>query len=193
MTARRGNRVAALCVAVAGALLGHWLTYVAISPDHGAREALLRHTGHGYLAVANQVGLALALVSLAAVFLRGLTAPGARATSGTRLLGRLSLFQAGAFGAMEVVERVTSGAPLDALLRDGLLPVGLLVQVGVAAACALLIGWLIRAAAVVVEVIGPREPPVWSAPVPFLAPTTPADRSRIAWARPRLRAPPSAV
>jgi hypothetical protein len=193
MTARRGYRVTALCVAVGGALLGHWLTYVLIAPAGGAREALLRHTGHGYLAVANDVGLVLALGSLGAVFLRGLTAPGAPPTSGTRLLGRLSLFQSGAFGVMEVLERVTSGAPLDGLLRDGLLPVGLLVQVGVAAGCAILIGWLVRAAALVVEVIGPHEPRVWSAPVPFLAPVAPAGRSRIAWTRPCLRAPPSAV
>jgi len=74
----------------------------------------------------------LALGSLAAVFLRGLTARGAPPTSGTRLFARLSLFHVGAFVAMEVLERVTSGAPLDGLLRDGLLPVGPLVQVGVA-------------------------------------------------------------
>jgi hypothetical protein len=130
--------------AVGGVLLGHWLTYVAESP--GATDALLRQTGHAYLAPANEAGVVVALAVLAVVFLGGLTGDAHEPPSFGRLVARLVAFQLFAFVAMEVLERITSGAPLSGLMHHGLLAVGVAIQILVALLVALLIRSLVRAA-----------------------------------------------
>lgn len=130
--------------AVGGVLLGHWLTYLVESP--GATDALLRHTGHAYLAPANEAGVMVALVALAVVFLGGLTGDAHAPPPFGRLAARLIAFQLFAFVGMEVLERVTSGAPLSGLMHHGLLAVGVAIQILVALLVALLIRSLVRAA-----------------------------------------------
>lgn len=134
-------------IAVAGVLLGHWLTYAIVTPDVHRRAAQLAATGHAYLNVADTVGMALALMACAAIFLRRLTAPddGALTPIGD-VAARLAIFQVAAFTGMEILERLWSGAPVAGVLRGGLLPLGIAIQFALAAVAALAIRWLLRAA-----------------------------------------------
>ena len=142
MDARR--RPAVLGVAVGGVLAGHWLTYMTVSPTSHAREALLHDTGHAYLGLANDVGLLVVMAASAAIFLGRLTAKDLN----TRMSITRSIvgFQVGAFLAMEVLERITAGAPLASLAHHLLLPVGIALQIGVGVLASVLIRWLLRVA-----------------------------------------------
>jgi hypothetical protein len=152
-TASSAQRIAAFGVAAGGVLLGHWVTYTLAGPHgQGAPEALA-HTGHGYLTLANDVALTLALAGVALVFLGRLTRGGDDDAPGWRMTAlRLAVFQIAAFGAMETLERLTAGAPMRDLV--GLIPVGVAVQGVLAAAGALLIAWLLRAAASIEAALG---------------------------------------
>jgi hypothetical protein len=192
MMARPSRRsAAALGAAVGGVLLGHWVTYLAVSPLAHAREALLHRTGHAYLGFANDAGLVLALSALAWMFLGRLTgrteAPGFR-----RLALRLVAFQVTAFAAMEVLERLTSGAPFGELVWDGILLVGVAIQVGSALLVALVVRIVLRGADRVAAVFGqPRPVHVRS----FLAiplPSTPFVFPRRSLAAAGVRGPPAA-
>jgi hypothetical protein len=151
MSAHRANRGAALGVAAGGVLLGHWLTYQAVAPQTLARQELLARTGHAYLGLANDIGLAIALAGLAAVFLSRLTRRDSPPASTMRWCARLAAFQVGAFATMEFVERLGAGAPLGGVLHDGLLPLGLMIQVGVALAGAVAVRWLLHVAEIAAE------------------------------------------
>jgi hypothetical protein len=139
---RSGRRQAVYGAAVGGVLLGHWLTYLAESP--GGTDALLRQTGHAYLTPANEAGVVVALVALAVVFLGGLTGDADESPPFGRLAARLAAFQLFGFVAMEVMERITSGAPLSGLVD--LLAVGVAIQILVALLVALLVRSFVRAA-----------------------------------------------
>jgi hypothetical protein len=159
MSGRRTNRGAALGVAAGGVLLGHWLTYQVVAPHALARQALLARTGHAYLGLANDIGLAVALAGLAAVFLSRLTRRDSAPASTIRWCARLAAFQVGAFASMELVERLGGGAPLRGVLHDGLLPLGLMIQVGVALAGAVAVRWLLHVAEIAAE--GGRPASLW--------------------------------
>jgi hypothetical protein len=140
------RRRAALGVAAGGVLLGHALTYLLVDPNAHQRAADLARTGHAYLGVANDLGLIAALVALSAVFLGGLTRRDADAPGFGKLAGRLVAFQVAAFACMEVVERLSAGAPVSGVLHHGILPLGIAVEAAIAVLGALVIAWLIRAA-----------------------------------------------
>jgi hypothetical protein len=150
------QRSAAFGVAAGGVLLGHWVTYTLTGlSGHGASGSMA-HTGHGYLSLANDFALTLALAGVALVFLGRLTrvdddAPGWRVTA-----LRLAVFQIAAFGSMETLERLTAGAAMHDLL--GLIPLGVVVQGALAVIGALLIAWLLRAAASVEAALGTAPP-----------------------------------
>ncbi len=186
-TTSSAPRSAAFGVAAGGVLLGHWVTYTVAGPrGQGAPEAMA-HTGHGYLTLANDVALTLALAGVALVFLGRLTrgdddAPGWRMTA-----FRLAAFQIAAFGAMETLERLTAGAPMRDLV--GLIPVGVAVQGVLAAAGALLIAWLLRAAASIEAALGTAP----ALPLPAavsLAIASCRPRARLAVAADGIRGPP---
>ena len=59
---------------------------------------------------------------------------------------------------MEIMERVSSGAPLADLMQRGLLPSGIAVQVAVALAGALAVRWLLRAAGRLQEILAQPAP-----------------------------------
>lgn len=186
-TASSAPRSAAFGVAAGGVLLGHWVTYTVAGPrGQGAPEAMA-HTGHGYLTLANDVALTLALAGVALVFLGRLTrgdddAPGWRMTA-----FRLAAFQIAAFGTMETLERLTAGAPMRDLV--GLIPVGVAVQGVLAAAGALLIAWLLRAAASIEAALGTAP----ALPLPAavsLAIASCRPRARLAVAADGIRGPP---
>lgn len=150
MNARR--RVATLGVAVGGVLTGHWLTYLIVSPESHARASMLRDSGHTYLGLANDAALVLALAAFASIFLGRLTHrdPGRAGPIAGSVVG----FQVAAFAIMELLERVTAGAPLHPLLQGPIVPVGVTVQIGVALLAAALIGLLLRAADRVAAFVG---------------------------------------
>jgi hypothetical protein len=153
------RRVATLGVAVGGVLVGHWLTYELVSPGGHARTTLLRATGHAYLGFANDLALILALAAFAALFVGQLSAANGtgRAVGITR---RVVAFQVSAFVLMEVLERVTAGAPLSELIRAGVLPIGIATQAVVALVAAASIRWMLRVADRVAAVLSrPAVPP----------------------------------
>lgn len=184
---RRG--VAALLLAVGGVLAGHGLTYRLLAPSAHARETLLARSGHSYLAFANDLALILALSAIATMFLGRLVRRAEGLPDRNALVLRLALFQAVAFAAMEALERVTAGDPLSGLLQHGLLPAGLVIQVAIALAIALLIRWLLRAAETLAGLLA-RPRLARSDPLPVAAPGR-VDRVRsIARSAVGLRGPP---
>lgn len=165
---------AAAGLAAGGVLVAHALTYALVAPDAGARDRLLAATGHGYLPAANFVALLSVLITLGALFLGRLTRPWG--TPGWQQLGaRLAAFQVGAFLAMELLERLGSGAPLAGLVRSGALVIGVATQLVIAGAVTLLVRLVLRASDKVAAALG-------------LAPRSPAARGRVqrsaAFARP---------
>jgi hypothetical protein len=158
MSGHRVNRSAVLGVAAGGVLLGHWITYRLASPHAHAREALLARTGHAYLGFVNDLGIALTVAAVAAVFLGHLTQRDHPPAGVGRWFLRLAGFQVGAFLAMEVLERVSSGAPLADLMHHGLLPWGVAVQVAVALAGAVAVRLLLRAAGRLQEIFAAPAP-----------------------------------
>jgi hypothetical protein len=143
LSARR--RLATLCVAVGGVLVGHWLTYLAAAPIAGSRAAILHETGHAYLGMANDLALVAALAAMAAMFIGQLTRPAPPGQLG-ELTGRVIRFQVSAFVLLEVLERVTAGSPLAELIHTGILPIGIAAQVGIGWLAARAIRWLLRTA-----------------------------------------------
>ena len=139
------HRLATLGIAVGGVLTGHWLTYLVVSPGEHARTTLLRVTGHAYLGFANDLVLILALSAFAALFVGQLSVATGTART-VEITGRVAAFQVSAFVLLEVLERVTAGAPLGELIRTGVLPIGIATQVVVALVAAASIRWLLRVA-----------------------------------------------
>lgn len=140
------RRRSALGVAAGGVLAGHWLTYVLVDPHVHQRTTELASTGHAYLGLANDLGLIAALVALSTIFLGGLTGHERKRPSLRTLTARLATFQVLAFAAMELLERMSAGAPVAGVMHHAILPVGLTIQVVIAALDALVIHWLLRAA-----------------------------------------------
>jgi len=135
-----------LGLALGGVLLGHAVTYRVLTPDAHARTVELAQTGHGYLGGANALGCFAAIAALSVLFLGRLV----RAHDATpRVLWRLVAYQLTTFAAMEVLERLGSGAGLRQL--PPVILVGLPAQVLVAALVALLVRFLVRAATVVAD------------------------------------------
>jgi hypothetical protein len=200
MHARRGGRLsdrtALAGVAATGMLVGHLLTYLVVRPDAHAREILLSHTGHGSFSTMLEAAILLAIAGCASLLVRvagGRRRPGdPTAVMGFGgVVGRLALLQCGAFAAMEVVERLASGAPVSGVLAGHLLFVGLAIQVLVAGLGALVLRWLTRAA----EWIGVRlRRPRRRVPVAWPFPPSVGVRTRLATlGSVRVRAPPRSV
>ena len=184
------QRTAVFGVAAGGVLLGHWLTYAIAGPHGDAVQAVTTRIEHGYLSLANDLALALALAGVAIVFLGRLTRGDDAAPTWRATALRLGAFQVAAFGAMETLERLSAGAPMHDLL--GLMPVGIAVQAGLALLGALLIACLLRAAAFVESMLGaaPRLPRPRAAA--WLALAAPPPRARLAVAADGIRGPPPA-
>jgi hypothetical protein len=153
MTARRPSRGIVLGIASGCVVLGHWFTYILVDPSAEARASLLTRTGHAYLGVASQLALDVTLAALALLFLKRF-APNERGAPAFGALGRrLAGFQVGAFLAMEVGERLASGSPLSELSHGALLPVGIAVQMVLAALGAVVILRLLRTADAAAELL----------------------------------------
>jgi hypothetical protein len=141
-------------------VVGHTLAYVLAMPDPGARLVLLATTGHTYwstaIAVAVVCGLAVCgLASVASSLIRQFRAdllaarrPPERSLG--RLAGRLAVLQVGIYLVQETLERVAVAASPGSLLQGRLLTVGLVAQLVVALALAV----VLRAAGLVAESAG---------------------------------------
>ena len=141
--------------AVGGVLAGHWLTYLAVAPAASSRTAILLQTGHAYLGLANDVALVVALAALATMFIGQLADPTPVGwLSG--IAARVIRFQVCAFVLLEVLERVTAGAPLAELIHTGILPIGIVAQAAIGYVAAQAIRWLLRAADRVAAALGRR-------------------------------------
>lgn len=157
MTGPHGRRlVPALSVAGAGLLLGHSLAYALATPA-ATRDRVLDATGHGYLPYAMQVAMLAGALGLAGIFLSRLTRRGGGG-SFTRDACVFLAVQSSAYVAIEVGERLLSGAPLDDLAHGPLLAIGLGVQVVVAIAGAGLVRISERVAEAVEAIDGSDAP-----------------------------------
>lgn len=153
---RVGSRVPLAAAAVAAAVAGHALTYLFTVPAAQARALLLAESGHGYWPTAVAAAVVLGLLALVSTttrhFLRGFRRPArperalARPERLEWLALRLALLQISIYVVQEVVERLAAGAPVAGVLHDGVLVVGILVQILVACGVALALALLGHAA-----------------------------------------------
>jgi hypothetical protein len=190
MTARR--RIATMGIAVGGVLAGHWLTYLAVAPAASSRAAILRQTGHAYLGLANDVALVVALAALATMFIGQLASP-TPAGRLPRIATRVIRFQVCAFVLLEVLERVTAGAPLAELVHTGILPIGIAAQVAIGYIAAQAIRWLLRSADRVAAALARPAAPQRRADTRPLLPEVVSVPARRVLSAAGVRGPPSTV
>jgi hypothetical protein len=150
-SAFRGLPVAG--IAAVGVLLGHWLAYTVAFPAGTERGHVLLDTGHAYWLTAVLLSVVLVVVGLAVVVgrLAGSDHAGSAHERFTALSRRLAGVQVAAFTAMELIERLATGAPLGHLLDHQVFILGLAAQVVVACGGALVLWWFGRAAEAVVK------------------------------------------
>lgn len=151
VVSRDARHQAALAgAAVAGAVVGHDLTYLLTVPDPHARAALLGETGHGYWFAAVATAVVLGGVALGLTLVRHFRVgwQGRTATSGRRVLPvtqRLACMQVAIFVVQELTERLIVGAPLAGMLQHEM-AAGIAVQIIVAFAGAVLLALVARSA-----------------------------------------------
>ena len=143
---------AVLGVAGLGLVLGHWLTYLLDVPDAHARAAVLAQSGHAYLPFATRVATIAGIATFAVAFLGRLVRHD-RDWSARSTFAWLAGFQVGAFLTMEILERATSGASVLHLFHGTILPVGILVQLVIAAVGVVLLRLLLRAADAIADLL----------------------------------------
>jgi hypothetical protein len=191
-TRRRIWAPAVAAIGAAGLLLAHRVAYLVAVPDERHRDALLARTGHGYMPGVSEIVGALALGAVLALLLSGLGGPDHEGSpSFARLAGRMSSLQVSIFVAMEMTERISSRAPLAEMLHDHVLVIGIAVQIIVAAAGALLLRRLTRAADRVTWIFARSPSPAFGASTPLL-PTARTLRSLPLFGAVAVRGPPPA-
>jgi hypothetical protein len=176
-----------------GAVAGHAVTYMVAIPDPVTRQLFLAATGHGYLPAVVPAALILGIFAALSTVIRHLG--GDRENSVDRwtwgrTIETLGFLQCAIFLTQETVERVAVGAPLGTLFHDHVLPIGLLVQLGVAVAVTLVLFALGRTVEAAVAVLSRRTPAPREgrcfAPVPMSG-----LRSRLVAVAGSIRAPPA--
>lgn len=128
-------------VAWSGLILGHVVAYVLAYPLEGTRHAHLLATGHGSFGLLALAGLVAVPVALVLSVAHGLAGRDDLSVRGTAL--RLAAVQTAGFLLLEVAERHLSVA---AALSDPAVLIGVVVQIVVAVAGALLLVFLVRGA-----------------------------------------------
>ncbi len=179
----------ALPLLAAGSLFAHSLAYALVEPGAAERARLLRSTGHGYLAVAPILlggCAALVLAAIAAYALRG-----RRGRVSPAPAWPLALVPLAGFALQEQLERLMSGAPLDALEPTFL--VGVALQLPFALAAVLLARRLARAAESVGRALALAPPRLRPRGARARAPRgVLAARPVLAFAQPKRGPPPAA-
>jgi hypothetical protein len=148
---RVAHRLPLTGVAVAGAVVGHMVAYVLAVPSPTVRVALLGATGHAYWTAAIAAAVVLGLASLATALRRRFRAGrlAGRPEPGERLgivAGQLAGFQIAIYLVQETLERLEAGIPAHALLDGRLLVTGVIIQMAIALALAVLLTLAGRAA-----------------------------------------------
>jgi hypothetical protein len=182
-----GRRSAvALGIAAGGMVLGHVLAYLIAFPVGAARHRHLMEAGHDSFHTVVTVAGLLAGAAAAAVVVRGLRTGGRTSAPLARSLAAL---QVGGFLLLEVIER---HGRIDLALADPGVRVGVLVQVVVALALALLLRAFVGVVRAVVSLLrrGARKRPR-PVPPPVVAVLRPPAAELLASAR--RRAPPDAL
>lgn len=124
-----------------GAFLAHGLTYLLALINSAERQTLLQQTGHSYSGFAAPAAVVFGVFSAVVLVGRHLR-PQQRSFRRQTLFHSafsLAAVQVLLFTAIEVGERLISGAPLGGLLAHGVFPLGLVIQVLVALGLALLL------------------------------------------------------
>jgi hypothetical protein len=190
------HRLPFALAAVAGAVLGHALTYLVTVPNADARAEVLAGTGHGYWPLAVATAVALSLLSAGTTitrrFLAGLRRAPRDATPGgvAPRIARLALLQVAIYLVQEVTERIAAGAPVSGLAHTQLL-VGVVVQMLVAGAVAAVLLGLGRAAEAAGRALTARVTPAADRSAGHW-PTEPRRAWRLLGGALAIRAPPAA-
>jgi hypothetical protein len=177
-------------MATGAVVLGHQIAYLLAVPSGTERSFVLAGTGHAYLPTTTRLALLLAVAAAGGLFLRSLTRPAEEPARGP-LFRSLALAQAGMFVAMEIAERLATGAPIAGVFTHGILFLGIAVQLLLAFGLAAVVKLLFRAheaAAGIGATSLPRPRPVITFPAQA-DPFVPNDLHRGVAAP---RAPPSA-
>jgi hypothetical protein len=186
----RPRRGAVIGIAAAGVFAGHRLTYLLVSPDPVARDALLHRTGHEYLSFASELASVAAIVGLAALVLGRLTRRGGQLPGAGELIARLAGFQVLAFVSVEILERVVSAGGLGDLTH--VLPIGVAVQLALSLAAGLVLRLILRGADRAAAVLGRATIPARLRSLGGPAHTAYVVRLPVALAAGTIRGPPSA-
>jgi hypothetical protein len=142
--------------AFVGLIVGHLLSYLIAIPDPTRRATVLADSGHAYLHLAGDVAVILGFAAAVTVGLRAVAARDATdRSSAARFAWRLGSLQAGAFIAMELGERLVSGGTFGELFADHLFGIGIVVQLVIAAAGALLLRLIGRVAVRIADALAP--------------------------------------
>lgn len=129
-------------LAFAGLLIGHFVAYLVVVPDHGMRAAVLEATGHrahGLFVPLAGAALLGAAIGLIAHQLRGRASAPGREWSPMRVALTLWLLQTTAFIALEASERALSSHAVSELLHEPAFVLGLALQAIVALAGAIIV------------------------------------------------------
>lgn len=148
--------------AFVGLFVGHLLSYLIAIPDPARRAAVLARSGHAYLHLAGDAAVFFGFAAVVTIGLRAVTKRDAADRPSTAHLAlRLGALQAGAFVAIELGERLVSGAGLGELFADHVFGIGIVVQLAIAAVGALLLRWIGRVAVRIVDALvrPPRRRP----------------------------------
>jgi hypothetical protein len=163
MSERRHLRdLPAFGFAFVGLIVGHLLSYLIAIPDPARRAVVLAQSGHAYLHLAGDGAVVLAFAAAVTVGLRAVAErDGTDLPSTAHLAWRLGALQAGAFISMELGERLVSGSGFGELFADHLFGIGILVQVVIATAGALLLRLIGRVAVRIADALArpPRRRP----------------------------------
>ena len=148
--------------AFVGLIVGHLLSYLIAIPDPTRRATVLADSGHAYLHLAGDVAVILGFAAAVTVGLRAVAErDGTDLPSTAHLAWRLGALQAGAFISMELGERLVSGSGFGELFADHFFGIGILVQVVIATAGALLLRLIGRVAVRIADALArpPRRRP----------------------------------
>ena len=177
-------------MATGAVVIGHQIAYLLAVPSGAERSSVLAGTGHAYLPTTTRLALLLAVAAAGGLFLRSLTRPGEEPDRGP-LFRSLALVQSGMFVAMEVAERMATGAPVAGVFSHGILFLGISAQLLLAFGLAVVVKLLSRANEVAARLAAASLP----RPRPLIAVPTQADPflpNRLHRGVASPRAPPSA-
>jgi hypothetical protein len=141
---RRDHRLYWLSgLAFAGVVFAHRLAYIVAFPDPHHRSTVLESTGHHYLPLLGVLSIAALAAGIIGLVAQRLLHAGARRPgldlNFRSVAAHLAVLQCAGFLGLELTERLLSGAELELLLAEPATVVGLLVQLVVAIAGAILV------------------------------------------------------